>query len=119
LGRAYSKKLKDQQRKVEYDYRTRKNLTLQKDAIRGIIKDLNQRDLLTGEIIYRRENEFAIKQALACGTYTVEVPAFESKHLLKSPEKTVLPLDQSLVNQVVKYEYGEVLNRAIEPCWWR
>ncbi len=119
MGRAYSKKLKDQQRKAEYEFRHRKNLTPQKDAIRGIIKDLNQRDLLTGEIIYRKDNEQAIKVALAVGTYSVEVPQFESKHLKKSPEKIVMPFEQAIIDQVFKCEYGEVLNRAIEPCWWR
>ena len=88
------------------------------DTIRGIVKDLNQRDLLTGEIIYRRENEATIKEALASGTYLVEVARPENKHIKSKPERIVLPISQEAIDRI-NFEYGEVLNRGIVPCWWR
>lgn len=88
------------------------------DTIRGIVKDLNQRDLLTGEIIYCQTNEAAVKQALAIGVYSIEVAHIESKHVKSKPERILLPISQEAIDQI-NFEYGEVLNRAVEPCWWR
>jgi hypothetical protein len=79
------------------------------DTIRGIVKDLNQRDLLTGEIIYSKENEKSVKAALAAGTFACED---------WRGDKQQVPLSSNLISKIVAYEYGEVLNRAIEPCWW-
>ena len=98
-------KREERRRKYQSFEQTKK----ERDTIRGIFKDLNQRDLLTGEIIMRKENEAAIQRALITETLVIED---------WRGQKTAVPLDQSVVSQIV-YEPGEVLNRAIEPCWWR
>lgn len=87
------------------------------DAIRGIVKDLNQRDLFTSEIIYSQANEKAIKQALSIGTYSFEESHFISKHVTSKPEKKLEPISQKAIDRI-HFEYGEVLNRGYEPCWW-
>jgi len=76
--------------------------------------------LLTGEIIYSQENETSVKNALAVGTYSLEVERIESKHVKAKPDKICLNIDSKLAEKIAaSYVYGEVLNRAIEPCWWR
>ena len=119
MGRAYSKKLKDQQRQVERQekFKAFEEKKAESDAIRGIVKDLNQRDLFTSEIIYSQKNEAAIKQALASGTYTFEESHFISKHVTSKPEKTLSSISQKAIDRI-HFEYGEVLNRGYEPCWW-
>lgn len=65
------------------------------DDARAIVKDNCQRDLVTGEIAYEKSKESTIERALK-----VRFEGLVPTHALA-------------------HEDGEVLNRAILPCWWR
>ena len=107
---------KAKQKKRQEDF---EKIQAEKDAIRGIVKDLNSHDLLTGEIIYSLANEVVVRQALAFGTFQIELPHFESKHIKSKPERLLLEITSEAIEENFHYDYGEVLNRGITPCWWR
>ena len=83
------------------------------DTARSIIKNLCPRDPPTGEIAYTRENEGEVKTALLAGVYCVE-----KQGLGKKLERVWFDISPEIVDNV-NYEYGEVLNRPVTPCWWR
>lgn len=91
----------------------------QKDTARAIIKDLNPRDPVTGEIIYDKANESKVKTELLTGKYCVEKEKrFDSPYVKNKPEKQWLDIDPEIFDDF-SFAQGEVLNRSSEPCWWR
>ena len=126
MGRAHSKKLKDQERKRVYTYqkyRTFDASRVECDTIRGIIKDNCTRDQVTGEIGFETKNLGSIHQALQGSSYQIEKeypPSDLCKHLGGHVEKESYPINISLADKIVGgLLEGEILNRAIEPCNWR
>lgn len=119
MTRAYSKKLKDQQRKQNYQNAKLTDKTKEKDAARAIVKDLSHRDPVTGEVTFDPKLKGNIHTALLSGKYRVEVETVISPHVKPRTEKFWLDIDCDVADLVLDREEGEVLNRAVEPCWWR
>jgi len=116
VHRRSSEKLK--KRKQEFkEFEQRKK---EEDTVRSIIKDLNQRDPVTGEIAYDHANTSEIKHAILTGVYCYEEPArFASPHCPAKTEKVWASIDKKFVETLSDFEQGELLNRALNPCWWR
>jgi hypothetical protein len=112
-------KTKQKERKQKYQtYIERKT---EKDTIHSIIKDNCQRDQVTGEIGFKKENITSIHKGLHDGKYQIEKePLLKSPHLKGKTEKIWLDINQDLAYDLVEQLVeGEVLNRACQPCWWR
>jgi len=95
------------------------------DTIRGIAKDLNQRDLYNGEIIFNKKNEASIQTAILTAQYCMEKekpilsPNDKKRKKHDRVERTLFKIDLGVADKILVYEDGEVMNRAVIPCWWR
>ena len=96
----------------------------EKDTARAIVKDLCQRDHITGEIAYQTKNKAVIEIELLTKKYCYEeeVPLLSpNKKKLKHKDRfkqTLEFIDPKVIDNTLDHVDGEVLNRTIQPCWW-
>jgi ATP-dependent 26S proteasome regulatory subunit len=113
--RSKNKQLKDKQRFKPFEQRM-----AEIDTAKDIIRNLNQRDLLTGEITFNQTNNSTVIQTLTKTQYSLDrdIPG-ANKHCKRQTERVWFNFDLDVDNLLLTFEHGEVLNRPIEPCWWR
>ena len=128
MTRARSKKLKDYQRLVAYESESDKRFFKKMkeiDTARAIVKDLNPRDPETGEVTYLKENKGIIETKLLATQFCVDVidkiqvNSPLSKHVRVERYPVWSYIDCKVIDKVLSLDESEVLNRGIEPCWWR
>lgn len=111
--------LKQRKRIVSFEHKIR-----ERDTARAIVKDLCQRDPVSGEISFQQKKKAQITNVLLAVKYVVETecpnlsPNVKRKHIDRYVSDW-FEIDVSTVDAVLQREDGEVLNRAILPCWWR
>jgi hypothetical protein len=85
-----SRQKRTQRKKLSFEQKLK-----EKDLARSIVKELNIKDYTTGEIAFTIEMEKTVTEQL--------------KHTFHG----VIPV------HAISHDFGEVLNRGIDPCWWR
>lgn len=128
MARAKSKKIKDLQRLLTYESESDKRF-FQKmkelDTARAIVKDLNPRDPVTGEVTFIEKNRGKIESELLVVKYCVDVvnqiqinsPLV--KHIQVEQHQVWEKISCKTIDKVLKHADSEILNCGIEPCWWR
>jgi len=120
MSRAKSKRTCDrqrsQERKINYNlkitFKSFEQKMKERDTARSIVKNLCTRDLTTGEITYQSKLEPQIKSALIAGQYCIEKEVFSnSPHYKQQVEKIWYNIDLAVVDKIMQFMPGEVLNR--------
>ncbi|MFA5365622.1 MAG: hypothetical protein WC325_10630 [Candidatus Bathyarchaeia archaeon] len=128
MARAKSKKIKDLQRLLTYEsesdkrfFKTMKEL----DTARAIVKDLNPRDPVTGEVVFIEKNRDKIESKLLASKFCyekvnqIQVNSPLVKHIRVEQYPIWEEITCKTINKVLAHPDSEVLNSAFEPCWWR
>ena len=95
------------------------------DTARAIVKDLNPRDPITGDVTFLKENRKLVENTLLSVQFCVDVinqvqvnsPLAKHVRIERYPVWSLL--SDKTINYVLKHPDSEVLNCPIEPCWWR
>jgi len=88
------------------------------DTARSIVKSLSQKNPANGEIVYVKGNEGKIVDAVLAGLYYIDKDLAVSPHSKWRKERFWFSIDPETVDKM-KFEYGQVLNCSVTPCWWR
>lgn len=97
----------------------------ERDVANAIVKEHCTRDPVTGEIAYDQTLKRSISLVLCAAEYRFEVEdniqppraVREQKGCTTHYEWNKINL--KVIDDVLKREEAELLNRATSPCWWR